>query len=270
MEGLTLFVKDVKSKGELSELDDLFVQKICSEIFKEYPEKYEVLVKNNWNKKSKVYKFFFKEVRKKLRIIFGAFTLKTLKEKTKKNILDGKKDNEFFLSHHSSSNERLEIYDDFYEVIKDEKSVLDLGCGYNPFSYRKGKKYLASDINKDDLKLFEGYFKAIGIDGSCEYLDLTDKKCLDKLEILSKDFDVTLMLKLVDTLESIERNITLKLLQKLQSKKIILSFPLMSLGGKKQIKSKRIWLDRFIESVGFHRKDLTIGNELFVILERYT
>ncbi len=249
-------IAKIMQKKELSSLSKSFVEKILKEVISEKKDFFSELEKKNYNPKSKEYKFFVKEVRKRLRVVYGSFDED--KESVKK-LIDEKKYDEA-LKKHVSTRERLPFYGEFLELISGKK-IMDLGCGLNPLAFKKEyiENYLAIDIGQE-VELVNRYFENEKIRGDAKLLDLSDKSVVRELVNVSANFDVCLMLKLVDTLESTTRDITDELL-KMKCKKII-SFPLQSIGGKK-IAPQRNWFKK--KAGKYDRK--VIGNEEFFIVE---
>lgn len=251
------FVKSIISKKELKSIDLEFARKVFEEVKAENMSLYKKVELKKFNERSKEYKELKKIVRQRLRYYFGSFNT-TISEKSKSE------SEEELLKKHLSTRERYEYIQEFSDFLGDAKSILDLGCGYNPFFYKyfKGNpKYLASDIS-NDLKYIQKFFDKNKIDGKTKVLDLTKDEDLELLGNISKDYDTCLMLKLLDPLEKQKRNITKTLLKKIKSKVIIVSFSTMSIGGKTKITSKRSW---FYEQIKYkHYEEIELGPEKYI------
>jgi hypothetical protein len=85
--------------------------------------------------------------------------------------------------------------------------------------------------------------------------------------------DVIFMLKLLDTLETIKRHHTKKLIPRLaeHAQWIVVSFATQSLGGNKTISdSRRTWFESFLarqkESCGWTYDTFSIPNEKFYLI----
>ena len=251
------FVKDIISKKELKSIDINFARKVFEEVKTENVSLYKKVEQKNFNERSKEYKELKKIVRQRLRSYFGSFNT-TISEKSKA------KSEEELLKKHLSTRERYEYIQEFSDFLGETESILDLGCGYNPFFYKyfKGNpKYLASDISSD-LNYIQKYFDKNKIDGKTKILDLTKDDDLDLLENISKDYDVCLMLKLLDPLEKQKRDITRTLLKKIKSKIIIVSFSTMSIGGRTKITSKRSWFYEQIKNKAY--EEIELGPEKYI------
>jgi 16S rRNA (guanine(1405)-N(7))-methyltransferase len=241
-------VKKIKSKKELKHLDDDFVIKLLR----------QKQIKTH-NKRSKEYKALLKEMRKDLRDVYGVFILKNY-DKKELWLKEGKIDE--ILRLHKSTKERFgyykEVYDRIFSITGFPKKILDLGCGLNPLSYKYlncKPYYIASDISKEDLLFIEKFFKEYKIKGRTIKADLTEK-------IPDVKVDVCFMFKLLDSLETLKLNITKKLLRKIKAKYIIVSFPTMSIGGKKEMHERK-WFEELISDA----TKFTIPNEVFYIIK---
>ena len=136
---------------------------------------------------------------------------------------------------HASTHERLPYYIDFYKYIFDKtgpvSTVLDLGCGYNPFSLPyypcKINKYHAIDIDMQTRDLLNAYFDLIGLPklAYCADLALYNPKM---------DVDLTLMLKLFPVLCQASPDRAAGLANGLCTKWLVITFPTKSLGGRKK------------------------------------
>lgn len=268
-------IKDIISKKELQNLEKETVQQFLEEYFKEHPEIKDALKQKEYNSRSKEYKEALKEVRKKLREIYGAFIQKDYLKKEKLLEKINKNNKEEIISRilqlHKSSKERLlfykEIYERIFDVIGMQEKILDLGCGLNPLSciwIPGNPKYVASDISSQDLKFIQKFFKQLNLPGKTIRLDL-----IKEYEALSKiDANVTFLFKTLDTLESISRDISKKIIRKIKSDWIIVSFPKKSLGRKKKIsKNARKWFLNFLKNENLTYEEFEVKNEYFIIID---
>ncbi|MFT4311563.1 MAG: hypothetical protein ACMXX7_02970 [Candidatus Woesearchaeota archaeon] len=250
-------IQKIISKKELKSIDISFATKVFEQTKNENSKLYKKLEEKEFNERSKEYKEFKKIVRQKLRSYFGSFNT-TISKKTKE------KSKEELLKKHLSTRERYDHIEEFSDFLGETKSILDLGCGYNPFFYNNFKgnpKYLASDISSD-LKYIQEFFDEEKIKGNTKILDLTIYEDLELLAEISKEYETCLMLKLLDPLEKQKRNISKEILNKINSKIIIVSFSTMSIGGKTKIKSKREWFYNLIRGKILEEKE--IGPEKYI------
>jgi len=220
-------IKDLKSKKELKDLDDNF---ILNRI-KEYPKI------DFSNKRSKEYKEFFKEMRKKLRDVYGVF-----------KIVKGKRDKEF------------------YEIILKDcsaKKILNLGCGLDPLEFPfKNYEYNACDISHDNVKKVNDYFKKKGINGKAFIFDLVDDVNLPKS-------DIVFIFRVLESLEAIKKNISEEILKKIKSKLVIVTFSKIALGEKKIIRKKgRKWFRLILNKLGYEYNIIDYKDEIVFIIKK--
>jgi len=200
-----------------------------------------------------------KEARKFLRKYFGVFlTNKVLKGKG------------YLLEAHMSSKKRdyQKFYGEIFGAIgnrqSDIKSVVDLGCGVNGFSYEflpGSPRYVGIEAAGQLVRQMNEFFEAKGFDAEAVCGDLFDLDFVVKtLEKAEKD-RVVFLFQVVDALESVERNFSLKLVDKIMEncEWLVLSVPLVSLGGGKKFAVKRKWLMDYLED-GF---DIVRDFEMF-------
>lgn len=256
-------LNEIKKKKEYSDLADEFVLKVIKDVLD-----FDKI--NLENKKE--FKDAVKKSRKHLREIYSAFKTHKYHKKEKIleeiNYLNDIENHEKILKLHKSTKERLPYYREIYEQISkhvpDEFDLLDLGCGFNPFSLPfmnfKIKKYYAVDVTKADMDFIEKYFKKIKIDYECLDIDLTNFKKLPSA-------DVCFMFKLLDTLETIKKNISKELLNLIDCKILIVSFPKISLGGRKKISTRRlIWFEKLIKDYEYNIFE--VENERFYVINK--
>jgi len=280
----------IKEKRELEDLDTGYIK-----------EKIEKITKQNKKIRSKLeHANSFKEfsrsgefaelkklVRAELRKVYGVFDLdekkqrKELLEKLKKEKSNTKNNDEKkiireLLLLHQSSKERIDYYDEIYKKIfsitDTPASILDLGCGANPYAYAYlgcTPVYVAMDLPSDDLKDIAAFFKIEGIDGEAMAVDLV--KDYEKLgELLKQNpVDMIFLFKVLDSLETVKRNISGKLLDNLHARWIVVSFPLISLGGGKAIRSeRRAWFEKLLARRDLHYETFSVPNEIFYVIRK--
>jgi len=253
-------LEKILDKKELKSLDREFGYKILKQIISQNKNEYKKLEKKEFNEKSKEYDLIIKLTRKKLRDYFGSYNSAIGENKKEKM-------GEDLVKKHLSTRERFEHIEEVIDFIGETKSIIDLGCGYNPYFYKKFKgnpKYLASDISLD-LKYIQEYFDKEKINGTTLKLDLIDENDLKKLEEISINYETILMLKLLDPLEKQKKNITRKIFSAIKSNQIIVSFSTMSIGGKVPIKSKRSWFYKIVKEKKLEEK--IIGTEKYIKIQ---
>ncbi len=139
------------------------------------------------------------------------------------------------MSNHSSTRERASTLDRFYAEclagLPPIHSVLDLGCGLNPLALpwmglSADVAYSCCDINGGLVNFLNRYFTLAGIRGEAEVRDLTGSPP-------EQPVDLALALKLLPTLETLERGAGPRLLRTIQARYLLVSFADRSLGGRR-------------------------------------
>ena len=170
------------------------------------------------------------------------------------------------LMSHQSTKERKNHYQDIYkQLFQHDKPqhIIDLGCGLNPMAYGwlpNKPRYDCCDLSEQDMALIQEFFAHEGIDGNASACDLL--KPATRKKLAATKADTALLLKLIDTLESQERNVTkdliTTLIQNSNIRRIIISFPQKSIGGRTFRKgNQENWFTRFLteKSIGYDRAE---------------
>jgi len=138
------------------------------------------------------------------------------------------------MANHVSTRERLPIVEAFYAQIMAKlgpiSTVLDLACGFNPLSIpwmplEPGARYYAYDIYTDLAEFLEEYFQVMDIAGQAGTMDIVEPPPLPAV-------DVALLLKAVPCIEQQTRLGGLPLLDSIDARHMIVSFPVLSLTGR--------------------------------------
>lgn len=280
-------VAAVKDKKELRGLSDAFVAEKVSEYFSAHGKAKKLLEENGYNVKSAVFKQAVKEVRSGLRDAYGLFQ-NTSAQKRRKLFLEyvqakgrGEKLRllDALLASHQSTKERKDHYDEYYRKIfaatGKPSRILDLGCGYNPLSYRWlgcEPAYEASDIASADVELLEEFFVHEGVAGEAYVLDLLDDTAR-RTRLGSTTADVVFLLKLIDTLEGQRRDVTKTIIKELLCNKhvrwVVATFPLQSMSGKPmRAGGKESWFTRFLNKEGYAWQRMETGGEDVYLIKR--
>ncbi|MDD4352869.1 MAG: methyltransferase domain-containing protein [Candidatus Nanoarchaeia archaeon] len=218
--------------------------------------------------KSGEFKKFVKNVRAQLRRQFGAFNNPNV---DRLNLLR-KKDYQGLLLSHQSSKERLPYYNEVYsKIFKGIKSVsiIDIGCGFNPLSSKFMKpfirKYLALDINENDLKIIQEYFDELKINGLTKVFDATNLENYS----FDEEFDICFAFKLFEILERTKSHrLTEDIILKIPAKIIAASFSTKTLSGAPMTRKRRIWFEVMSKRLGYKIETFMVPNELFYILSK--
>jgi len=269
-------VADVKVKPELNSLDDKFVKEHLIKVMERESRKTNQLAEN-FTHKSRQYREIVKLVRGDLRRVYGLFRdKKPLNDdlfndfcKSPQDIRKARR----VLESHSSTKERLNFYDKLYgkifSITGKPKSLLDLGCGINPFSFPymklKNLTYNAYDISNKEIADIKKYFFNLKIDGTAEVFDILKFSKLSKLP----QSDVALMFKMTDV---VDRNKghkgTEEVLLHTPANFIVVSFPTLTMSGKPMNVPRRKWIELLCNRLEFEFTVLEFSNEIFYVVNK--
>jgi len=270
-------IADIKKKSEFLELQDSLVKEKLDEVLRQNPKLREFLERD----RSEGYKKIVKLTREKLHRAYGVFQIE---DKSKaKNLLKelGKTEDlhetysihDLLLSLTMSTKERLPFYEELYskifEITGKPKSIMDLGCGFNPMSFPfmnlEEADYLAYDINGDDIGILNDYFRAMGDDlnGKAALINLENVEC----KTLPKT-DVCFLFKVFDVLDRKDHKRSEEIIKSLNCKWIVASFSTQTVSGKKMNHPHRGWMDRMLERLGLKFKIVKFENEIFYVIKK--
>jgi SAM-dependent methyltransferase len=234
-------VQEVKKKKEFSGLPESIVQRAL------------VLSKQD-----------IKGARALLRKYFGVFlTNKVLKL-----------NDEEVLSSHISSKARdyKQFYDRIFEGTEDVRSVVDIGCGVNGFSYDflnkkfRGVHYMGVDAVKQLVDKTNSFFEEKGfMNARVDWVDLLDLERLKAIVCHSESPRAVFLFQVVDALEFLERNFSKQLLNFLSdvfsdNDLLVVTLPSESISGKERFLSRRVWLKSYLEEI-FKVREFFVGRE---------
>lgn len=269
-------IEAIKEKRELKNLDEKLIIEFLEKYFAKNGKVKKTLEEKNYNPKSKEFKTIVKEIRKKLREIYGVFIKKDF-SKREKLLEELNKDNEDeiltkIMELHQSTKERLpyyrEIYEEIFKITGKPKRIIDLACGINPLSYpwmNTDAEYFASDISEKDMEFLNSFFKKENIKGKAKRIDLVE----EIKEIDNEKADICFLFKALDSFEARKKHISKKIIENLKTKWIVISFSKVSIGGNKTIdKNKRNWVRRFLKNEGFEITEFEVPNEVFIIAKK--
>lgn len=135
---------------------------------------------------------------------------------------------------HASTQERLPILDDFYTTILADlppiKSVLDLACGLNPLAwpwmpFDQQTPYQAYDIYANGMAFVEAFMGIVGVNGRATVRDILHDPPTEPV-------DLAFILKTLPCLEQIDKQASTHLLDALQARYLLISYPAASLSGR--------------------------------------
>ena len=283
MEILSLLIKEIKTKKELSYLDDLIVKNF---ILKHYPENFKVFKsllkykKESELKRSKNFKFIVKNTRALLRKIYGMYTTKDI-VKRNQYLEELKKSNNIeiykkILSLHISTKERLGFYNSLYKEIFNitgkPNSILDISSGLNPFSIifmnLNNITYVATELNKEDCNFLNEFFKIKKINGKTIQLNLFDITKKDLFRNLD-NFDVCFLFKVFDTIElSKKHKLSELIIKNVAARFVIVSFSTKVLSTKKMNFPKRGWIELMLKRLNYSFNVIEKENEIFYVIRK--
>ena len=268
-------IKKIKEKKEYSSIPDSEVEKIL-DLFDVEGKKYTDKEK-------------FKLTREMLMKLFSGTMSKKL---LSPNILN-KKNVEEILKKHLSTRERFEHYEELYSKIfkginsgKDKKEkkevfVIDLGAGINGLSYNKFPEefevnYVGVEIVGRLVDLMNVYFRKNKVSrtptGPAKAVQeslFNLKKVKNIVEETNKP-RIVFLFKILDSLETRERDYSKKLLLELKNmgiKRFVLSFSTESYIKKEKFKAKRKWIQNFIKENFREIDNFELGGERYIIFE---
>jgi hypothetical protein len=298
----TLLLNEIKSKSQIQFLEESFILNRLQQFFLTNGDKRKKLETEYSSKKdkiikSKIFKEVLKTIREEIGILYGSYLTsqfskketilekynsnnisKNLKENKKHVLHQEQKPIDILLSLHKSSKERIDYYYQVYSKIfswyQPKKGIADLACGLNPLSYseiteenKKNLSFYVSDLNPKDMEFLQTFFLSENINGIAKAQDITQMHFLEDKEF--QVCDLVFFFKALDSFESIKRNISKEILEKIPQNHIVVSFPTKSLGSKKEFKSeKRNWFRNFLAKVEWIYEEYEIENEMFFLIEK--
>jgi 16S rRNA (guanine(1405)-N(7))-methyltransferase len=141
------------------------------------------------------------------------------------------------MARHSSTRERLPILEAFYGTtlagLPHIGTVLDVACGLNPLAwpwmpFGHEVRYLACDVYVDMIDFMAQFMALAGIQGEAFVCDVVGAP-----EALpSQPLDLVLLLKSVPCLDQLHESAVSRLLDTINTRYWLISFPVQSLGGR--------------------------------------
>ncbi len=176
------------------------------------------------------------------------------------------------LGMHASTAERVEIaeemYGDVFGLTGAPRSVADVACGLNPFflpwmGLPVGTRYAASDIDGGVVSAVSRLIPALGHSGGAECRDALASPPVDHA-------DVTLLLKTAPCLERQEPGSVVRLLRRIRSPYVVVSFPTKSLGGREKgmRRSYAKFMEGVISELGVEAEEFSYHTETVYVLNR--
>jgi len=284
-------IADIKKRRSLRDMSDDFVQEQLRQYFLKVPQKLVKDLRGNFHQRSAVYKKVLKEVRNHLRRVYSLFRVeqelkhreKFVKELSAAHHLSEKEHLSLItkiLSSHSSTKERLPFYQQLYQKIfaitGKPSSIIDLGCGVNPFSISfmglQRLNYYAYDLSEDEITLLQAYFSLLhkqnpSFEGHAEITD-----ALHWQDLLQHDtIDLCLLFKMTDVLDQGKgHKASERIIKSIPSKYIVVSFPITTMSGKRMNFPRRTWIELMCKRLGYTFTPMTYINEIFYVIKKTT
>ncbi len=135
---------------------------------------------------------------------------------------------------HASTRERLPILAEFYRLTLADlppiRTVLDVACGLNALAwpwmpFGRETRYIGCDMYADMVEFVAAFMQLAGIAGETAVCDVVTQPP-------SQPVDLALLLKLLPVLAQVEATAVPRLLDALQARYLLISFPTTSLGGQ--------------------------------------
>lgn len=214
-----------------------------------------------------------KLTREKLHKLFWSFRSKKLLSPKEKNP-------DWVLRKHLSSRERSPFYNVVYRRIlkNDDKklSIIDLGSGVNGFSYNYFGE-LGFDVNYVSVEavgqlcdLMNSFFRKQNLNAKAYNFSLFQLEKIKEIVKKTKKPRVVFLFKVIDPLETIERDYSKKLISELIPivDKIVLSFSTETMIKREAFRAKRKWILEFIEDRFEILDNFTVGGEKYIVFKK--
>jgi 16S rRNA (guanine(1405)-N(7))-methyltransferase len=176
------------------------------------------------------------------------------------------------MRHQSSTRERLPILADFYTQalapIAPVRTVLDIACGLNPLSIpwmplQPGAEYWAFDVYEDLIDFLDEAVRLSGV--------VAHASCRDVTRLTpTGPADLALILKAVPCLDHLDRSAVSRLLDVVDARHLLISFPVRSLGGREKgmMATYEARMERLLAGRTWQVRRLVFPTELAFLVSR--
>jgi len=278
----------IRSKKELQHLNEEFIHEHIQQYLTQHPKAAALLAKGaapGFSTRSAHYKKIIKDVRASLRKVYGLFRTRE-QELKRKELLEELSVSpahlrsicQAILDTHPPTRERLPFYENFYRklfrITGEPSSILDLGCGLNPFSlvFMKAKTvtYYAYDIDEEEISLLNKFFAQLhkhnpAWKGRADILDLLHWARLSHL----KKMDLCFLLKMTDVLDRGKgHKATEAVIRMVPAGYVVVSFPTLTMSGRKMNVPQRRWIEWMCRRLGYGYAVLEFETEIFYVLNK--
>ena len=173
---------------------------------------------------------------------------------------------------HASTNERLPILDSFYTTtlagLPPIDRVLDVACGLNPLAwpwmpFGPETTYLAVDVYADMMAFLADFMVLAGMRGAVRTADVSQVAVFGEV-------DLVLLLKILPVLAQVDKTAVPRLLDRLQARYLLISFPAKSLGGRQKgmVANYEAQFDQWAAGRNWQVKRFVFASELAFLVEK--
>ena len=280
---ITGLIHNILQRKTLQDLNKDFVR---DELFKYLQKNHQLVSKlnSNFQSKSSIYKKVLKEVRQQLRRVYGLYRTTIERDNREELIQQLSSDKNFkttitkILQTHSSTKERLDfyakLYSNIFKITKAPTSILDLGCGLNPFSIPlmdlNKLNYYAYDLSKEEINSLNTFFQFLeenndGFWGVAKVLDAFSWE-----EIAKHDpVDLCFLFKMTDVLDRGRgHKVSEEVINRIPAKYVVVSFSTKTMSGKGMNFPERKWIELMCTRLKYTYKPLKFSNEIFYVIKK--
>ena len=174
---------------------------------------------------------------------------------------------------HTSTDERMEILEDFYGIISGQLPqqpnlrVADFACAMNPFAlqwmqFPSGYEFYAYDLNGARVGLLNQYFKKCGFHAKAIHCDIIANSP-------QEEFDAAFFFKEAHRFEQRQKGSTRRFLHQINTPLIFVSLPARNMTGKHDLSLKHTRImEEAITGMDWQMEINEIGKELLFIIRK--
>ncbi len=175
------------------------------------------------------------------------------------------------LSSHASSRERMPLLEDFYrrifEAVGTPASIMDLACGFHPFSLPwmglpAAVQFFAYDIHQPRVDLINRFFRKIGLQPLAEVRDVL-------VNPPQQQADVALIFKEAHRMEKRKPGCSRPFWQALQTRWLLVSLPSTDLSGSHDLAGKhRELVAGIVDGLPWTVEEIVFPNEIVFVIDK--
>ncbi len=172
---------------------------------------------------------------------------------------------------HASSRERLPLLEDFYrrifEVVGTPVSIMDLACGFHPFSLPwmglpVEVQFFAYDIHQPRVDLINLFFRKMGLQPLAEVRDVL-------VNPPQQQADVALIFKEAHRMEKRKPGCSRPFWQALQTRWLLVSLPSTDLSGSHDLAGKhRDLVAGIVDGLPWTVEEIVFPNEIVFVIDK--